>query len=159
VIVEGGAERIYIGMISPRTLRESLTTKFPDLEATYQNVQQSAINKLGLEFSSADLVDEIVEQWTVSQFNRNGGVLGEEQVKALVTSRLLSSWLEAVGGKLETDYLKWDGSPESALLNYMLVCQRSPYVALVRERKLEKVVDRIDLATRVAESALSRQMS
>jgi hypothetical protein len=159
VIVEGGPERIYVGMISPRDLRKSLATQFPEFEATYQNVQRNAIGKLGLQCSSADLVDEIVEQWTMSQFNRNGNVLSEEQVNTLVTSQRLSSWLSAGGGKLETDYLKWDGGPDSALLNYMVVCRSSAYVPLVRERRLEKVADRVDLAVRVAESALRRHRS
>ncbi len=133
------------------------TTSAPKLRPTY-NLRSNVCRNKDCRLKCY-LVDEIVEQWTVSQFNRNGIALREEQVNTLVTSQLLSSWFEAGGRKLEMDYLKWDGGPDSALLNYMLVCRGSPYVALVRERRLEKVVDRNGLATRVAESALSRQLS
>jgi len=56
-------------------------------------------------------------------------------------------------------HLKWDGGLDSVLLNYTLICRSSPYVGLVRERRLEKVVNRIDLAGRVAENALRGQLS
>jgi hypothetical protein len=159
VIVEGGTERKYVGMVSPRALREALTTQFSELEVTYQSVQDKAQIHPGVQLFPADQIDEIVEQWTISQFDRNGVIFREEDLKILVSSQVLSNLLETGGGKMETDYLKWDGGPDSALLNYLLVCRSSPYVALVREKRLEKVVDRIDLAARVAESALKRQLS
>jgi hypothetical protein len=159
VIVEGDEERRYVGMISPRALRNCLATLFPELETACQRVQLNARIKPELASSPADQVDEIVEQWTVSTFDQNGGVFSEEQRKSLVTGEILSSWLAAVGEKLETDDIKWDGGPGSPLLNYMVVCRSSPYVALVKERRLEKVVNRLELAERVAESALKRQLA
>jgi hypothetical protein len=109
VFVEGDAERIYVGMISPRNLRTSMAMQFPELEVTFQQIHRGIQTELGLASSSADQVGRIVHKWTES-FN-------EEALKILVTRQLLSSWLNAGGGKLETDYLKWDGGPDSALLN------------------------------------------
>lgn len=155
VFVEGGTERIYVGMVSPLALRMSLATQFPELEATYQQVQQRVLASAS---SPADQVGAIVHEWTASQFKQNNLVLSEEAMKTLVTRQLLSSWLTVGNGKLETDYLTWDGGPDSALLSYMVIRRSSPYVALVRERRLEKVVDRIDLALRVAENALRHEL-
>lgn len=155
VFVEGGAENIYVGMISPRSLRRALGRQFPEMETTFREIHEGI--KTGP--SPSVQVGLIVHQWAASQFRRNGSSPIEEELKILVTRELLSNWLKAGGGELETDYLNWDGGPDSALLNYMLICRSSPYVALVRERRLEKVVNRIDLAGRVAENALRRQLS
>jgi len=155
VIVEGGANRFYVGMVSSQVHRESLAARFPDMEVTYQQVKSAQIEGL----SPSDQVDGIVKKWTESTFSVNGIAYIEQDRKLLVNSQLLLSWLPSEIGKLETDFVEWDGGPESTLFNYVLVCRRSEYVPLVRERRLEKVVDRIDLATRVAENALRRQLS
>jgi hypothetical protein len=155
VIVEGGANRFYVGMISPHVLRESLAARFPELEVTYQQVKSAQVEGL----FPADQVDGIVKKWTESSFLVNGVAYIEENRKILVDRQLLLSWLPSELGKLERDFVEWDGGPESTLLNYMLVCRRSAYVPLVRERRLEKVVDRIDLTARVAENALRQQLS
>jgi hypothetical protein len=152
VLVEGNTDCKYIGMITPGSLRKSLAAVFPDLEVVYQTIQRA----MPISSERGEKIAKTVQDWSLGIFNNNGTKCSEIDAKQLVTKKLLASWLR---GFVDPEYLRWDGGPGSALLQYQLVAQKSPYVPLVREGRLEKIVDRNDLALRIARAALSQQLS
>jgi hypothetical protein len=152
VLVEGDTESKFIGTIAPRSLRRSLAALFPYFEVTYQTIQRAIPSSL----DRGEQITKTVQDWSVGTFTDNGKNCTEIDAKQLVTKELLVSWLR---GFMDTEYLRWDGGPASPLLQYQVVSQKSPYVPLIREGKLEKIVDRNDLALRIARAALSQQLS
>jgi hypothetical protein len=69
----------------------------------------------------------------------------------------LREWL---GHPLSTNAIEWDEGPLTILLRYRINCIASPYVALVDAAgRLQKVVDRVELATRTTDRVLDSQLT
>jgi hypothetical protein len=76
----------------------------------------------------------------------------ESQVRELVDRAKLT---ELLGSALETESREWKGeSPSYSLYAQILSC-KVPFVPLLNYGRLEKVVDRFDLAVRLATSVVS----
>jgi hypothetical protein len=145
LFVEQNAARIYIGMAAPVDIRRALARRFPVYEEAFRRVQ-GLVHAAGSPLVRTK-VESIGSQWP-SMFQPTR----EEQVKVLVAAAELREWL---AGDLETDSREWDGSPAShALYAKILTCEED-YVPLLRGPRLEKVVNRRDLACRIAGSVLA----
>jgi len=63
----------------------------------------------------------------------------ESDIKPLVTKHLLIEWLVNSGATVDSDYVKWEGDPNSPLLHYLLIDRSSTYVAIIGDDRLEIV--------------------
>lgn len=66
-----------------------------------------------------------------------------------VRKESLQQWLKIVGGGLARDSASWDGISEPNLYRSLVVEHSEPYVALLRNGRLDRMINRLDLATRL----------
>jgi len=78
----------------------------------------------------------------------------EKSVKEFVTEDCLRSWLDV---ELDPSRVEWDGRPENAIF-YRVLNRDVDYVALVESGRLDRVVNRANLAMSIAKSALRRSV-
>lgn len=156
VIVENDAARIYVGCAQPAKVRRAMAQSIPELERVYRTIKTQP-NVV----ASPDRISEItniIHAWTGPQqlqfqTTAPAGVLvvNEEQFKELVDSAKLRGWL---GNGLETQMRDYKGErPNRALYCRILGCPLD-YVPLVHGRQLETVVNRGELAAKLALSAI-----
>lgn len=142
VFVEQDAARIYVGMTTPRIVRRTLGRQFPDYEQAFQKLQAAV--QAGNTPARTE-VQNIGYQWP-GVFPRP-----EAQIKLLVSTAQFHEWF---GDSLLTESRDWDGSPATAKLYAKILTCTTDYVPLLNGKRLEKVVNRNELARRVAETAL-----
>ena len=152
VFVEGDDKRTYVGMAKPSILREALRKEFPDFEKKYSELNHNAA-KIAIR---AEQVGVLVNQWSQARFKVGKKIFNEKDRKCYVDSALLSKWLAKAGFTLDTDYIAWSDDTDSPLLANMIIRQRAKYIPLIKNRGLERVVNRFAFATRIAKKALSR---
>ena len=154
VFVQQQEARLYLGMASPRSVREALARKLPAVETVFRDMFASAGK------GSTDPVEQvqtICYQWEQQSFmamNDHGArePVPEAAFKELVSGSNLFEWL---GGSLETESREWDGSlPGRELYGKILSCDGT-FVALVRCGRLERVVSKHALAQKIARSVLA----
>ncbi len=152
VFVEQDAARVFVGMAAPAMVRRALGKKFPDYEKVFREIQQKAIGW-------PELVDEmqaVVNSWSTSAMfaasAAGATMVSENDVKQLTASPQLLEWL---GGALETESRRWSGKqPNNALYGKILSCT-IPYVPLLNGVRLEMVVNRAELASKLAASVVN----
>jgi len=148
IFVTGGAERRYIGMAPPAGVRTLLAAQFPPYEQAYENLQAN-MDRLQ---PSAGQVSSIAYGWPSMLMNKVGS--DEKSVKEFVTEDCLRSWLDV---ELDPSRVEWDGRPENAIF-YRVLNRDVDYVALVESGRLDRVVNRANLAMSIAKSALRRSV-
>ena len=155
VFVELGDERIFVGMASPGDVRRALANEWPTLELSYQKIRN---NPPSVPSPSASEPSKIVVGWDMHQFELNNECMREDDLKlrVKVDTASLNSWLGKMGMRLTTESAEWQGITRPYLVQYILTEFDSPYVALLRHRRLDRVVNRHDLALKVAMRALGR---
>lgn len=152
VFVEHDGARVFVGTSAPATLRKALRRKFPDLERVFRQVQQS----LPASLDTLSEIQNIIHQWSMQPLfsvEESGRLAPEAEIKKLTTSASLREWLQSA---LETESRPWSGERPSDALYARILSSSIPYVPLVNGQRLEKVVNRADLATRLAMSLLSQ---
>src|SRR5882724_635156 len=158
VFLEKDALRLYIGMASPATIRKALAANFPDYERVFREVMR---NTMTYPPNPAQQVQNIGFQWPAQTFRvapETGAVAPaaeqflEKDVRQLVSVELLSKWL---GNRLETESRSWDGSPASRALYARILTCNAQYVPLLNGKRLEQVVNRIELALKIASAKLA----
>lgn len=153
VFVELGDERIFVGMVSPGNVRRALANEWPTLELSYQEIKD---NLPSVPSPSASEPSKIVVGWNNHQFELNNECMREDDLKlrVKVDATSLNSWLGKMGMRLTTESAEWHGITRPYFIQYLLAEFDSPYVALLRHRRLDRVVNRHDLALKVATRAL-----
>ncbi len=154
VFVELDAARVFVGIAAPAAARRALAKMFPDYETVFREIQQSVIAARW-----TDLVSEmqaVVNQWSTSfVFTPPAGgaaKVSEKDVRQLTASPQLLEWL---GGALETESRQWSGKlPTNSLYGKILSCA-NPYVPLLNGVRLEMVINRAELASKLAASVVS----
>jgi hypothetical protein len=154
LFVENGEDRLFVGMVAPGALRRAISAEFPSLEKAYLTLR----NDSNAARDPVAEVERLVNSWTIVQFQKDGKVVVEQDMKCLVTKESISDWLRKSGEFLSGDHVRWDGGPDSPLLLYGVLALAMPYVPLVKERRLERVVNRAELAIRIADNALRQQI-
>lgn len=159
VFLEKDALRSYIGMASPAAIRKALAANFPDYERVFRDVMR---NTTTYPPDPAQQVQNIGFQWPAQTFRvaLEAGVAGpaaeqsllEKDVRKLISPELLLKWL---GNCLETESRSWDGSPASRALYAKILTCNAQYVPLLNGRRLEQVVNRIELALKIASAKLA----
>jgi hypothetical protein len=146
VFLENDAARLFLGMASPVALRTKLGQRFPELERVFRNLQQIA----GIGIFGSEQIVNIGTGWSMQLFGQPP--VSEASFRELVTAAKLREWL---GDSLETESRKWNGASASRSLYSRILNCNGPYVALVHRQRLEKVVNRSELASKIASSVLS----
>jgi hypothetical protein len=155
IFVEGDAARQYLGMASPSGVRRALARWFPDYDRVYRDVLLSARMD-----SQGDIeeLEKIGYQWPGFRFHRPtaaGEPLpfheepteAEKDVRELITRTNLLEW---IGAEMETDSREWTGEPASRSLYARILTCNGAYVPLLSRGRLEMVVNRNQLALRLA---------
>jgi hypothetical protein len=137
-----GQEWRYLGMCPPVDVRRALSSFFPEVEIAYRN---SLPKPAGPVFNRLGEIGEIVANF-VEAMEGSGG---EINVKQWVEPHVLRNWR---GFSDDSIGLTTHGSRQ--LLLREIVNHRSPFVALVRHGRLAHVLDRVALATRIAQNTL-----
>ncbi len=153
VFLEKDAQRSYIGMASPTTVRRALAAHFPDYERVFREVMNNTTISPP---NPVQQVGNIGYYWPAQTFRVTpepgaaataAVLLPEPDARKLVSPELLSKWL---GNGLETESRSWDGSPASRALYAKILTCTGQYVPLLNGRRLEQVVNRFELALKLA---------
>lgn len=153
VFADQDAARAYIGMAAPAALRRAFAKRFPDYEAIFRQIQQNAIATRW-----SDPVDEmqaVLNEWTTSAMFialMGGPSVPEKEARQLTAAPQLLEWL---GRALETESRQWSGKPPTNSLYGKILSCSGPYVPLLNGPRLEIVVNRAELASKLAESVVS----
>jgi hypothetical protein len=149
-IVFMGSKDRFIGMASPAATRLALADSYPDLERVYRD----SIPEPGQDFDSTQDKAAVVLQsfvWGVGSL----ALGGEAELKVWVTQELLERWLKR---QLTSVSVEASDQTVTALLLYRIIDREAPYVALVENGELVRVVDRQALADRIARDALEKAL-
>jgi hypothetical protein len=151
VFVEQDAAQIFVGLAAPAGVRKALARRFPDLERVFRLLQQGVVGFP----DSASEVDNIINRWSTEQqlFASDAqGFVQEKAVRQLTTCAMLLEWLPSA---LETESRQWSGAKPSSSLYAMILSCTQPYVPLLNGQRLERVVNRGELAAKLADSVVS----
>jgi hypothetical protein len=154
VFVERGGERGFVGMAVPGDIRRALAMVWPTLELSYQTIKKQPPPPKPSQ-PGASIPSRIVfgfADWNT--FERGGKHVREEDLVVKVNATLLHDWLLAIGRPLTVDSVDWPGRSDPYLVRSLLFEFDAPYVALLRHRRLDRVVNRFDLAVRVARNTM-----
>jgi hypothetical protein len=149
--VENSEERFFLGFATSSDVRRALATAFPEMELRYAEIHSDS--NIPPARASLERVRYLVNAWVASSFGPEGKKEDEETFKELVTDVLLKEWLGRAGKSLAQDSIDWSGITDADVVHSIIVEFDWPYVALLRHRRLHRVVNRLDLALRVAVSA------
>ena len=137
----------FVGMASPGTVRRHLAVRFPQYDRMYRQMQGN-LAQGEIEDERGVLRRILMGAWS-DKFQWR-----EHEVMEVVTSRLLTSWL---GHDLDTRAL--ESGPLTPLLQFQIISHSAPFTALTSSGRLAHVVDRTEVAKRVAEGALRFQLA
>jgi hypothetical protein len=154
VFVEDEQKRSFLGLATPAGVRKAIAAEFPALEYGYLKLRQDQAARV------ADLVDG----WTAHPFDRRPfdeprpdgkrDLAGESELVVEVNGGLLRGWLARAGQGLDRTSIEWSGFSEPKLVRAVVRDFDGPYVALLRGERLDRVVNRGELAARVAKRAI-----
>jgi hypothetical protein len=147
VFVRGGGEQLFIGLASPRAVRDRLACRFPEYEANYRKVR-AEIAQVPILSPDHELDAILTSRWSES-FSPS-----EEASKLLPTAQDVREWL---GEALEDEPLPY--GPLSPLLRYRIAVTAHPFAPLVHGERLVAVVDRDELVRRIAVAGLEQRFS
>jgi hypothetical protein len=151
VIVEGRAQRRFLGFATLTSIRQALSATSPLLETIYRD-RHAAVPANA---TRNERVQQVVNGWTAANFSADPKTnMPEKQYRQLVTHDLLHGWLAAVGKSLTRDAVAWAGETTPSLVRSIALEYQSKYVALLRETSLDRVVNRLDLTERIAARTL-----
>jgi hypothetical protein len=151
VFVDGGPERRFVGMADPSAVRRALATNFPVLEAVYRGTIASVAQQPR---SVPDRIVEIVNGWPLQYPGVAAATNAPTEMELPRVSRiLLNEWLEKAGKHLVRDSVSWSGITDYALYRSLVLDYRSRYVALLRDGRLDRLVNRVQLAVQLVETA------
>ena len=143
VFVEDGIHRRFLGFCKPAAVRTAIAEAFPAVAEVYNELKPPQ----GPVLVS---MNNIVHPWVAHAFN------GTDEVgyAGKVSSANLSDWLVKTREQLLTDSIDWVGITDSQLLREILVGYREQYVALLRNGRLDRIVNRKAFLVQLADRAL-----
>jgi hypothetical protein len=152
VFFDRRAERRFLGFASLTSIRHALTASSPLLETIYRGIHGEV--SAGASTLSGR-VEQLVYRWTAADFSSDANKrVDEKQFRQLVSNDLLHGWLVGVGRTLIRDAVAWSGETTPSLVRSIALEYRHEYVALLRGEGLDRVVNRTDLAQRIAARTL-----
>ncbi len=145
-----GRRRCFVGTASPGAARLALAAVTPDLQVAYSAGQREAATQ---QPQPVPLHSVEAVEGTVAGFGLNLPA-PEPLLKIDVSEELLRRWL---GPALVTESLPSPAELGAAIPRRdlpVILARREPYVALTSDQRLVQVVDRDELASRLALDAL-----
>jgi Domain of unknown function (DUF4062) len=136
------ADHHFLAVASPTEIRHRLAQRWPDLESAYAAFRVQAANP--------EAIEQNLWQYPTAVSASFGG--DEGSVKEVITARDLEHELGLTQDAEAVDV----ADKGQAFLQREILGRRTPFVALVRGRKLEGLVDRNELARKVADKALAQ---
>lgn len=146
----GATPHCYVGSARPGPTRLALAAVTPDLQVAYSAGQQQAAALQHRPLHSVDAVDG-----AIAGFSANLPV-EEGNLKIDVNEMVLRVWL---GSDLITDSIPAPADPGAAIPRRDLpaiLARPEQYVALTKDQQLVQVVDRAELASRLALAAVNQ---
>lgn len=128
----------FLGMCTPSQARRVLARAFPDVENAYR---QSVPSPQQTSFNPVEEVSLIVDHFS----NEMDELGGEPNVQKWVEPHLIENW-----PGISKDCVDVSGGAVTPSLLDSIVRRQTPFVVLVRDGIVQKIVDRSALATRMA---------
>ena len=130
----------YITMASPAEVRRALGQSFPELERAYLEIRAAAQPKSS--------IDQIVMMYP-DQILRTFGGRPEREVKSDISRLMLSRDLG-----IEPSAETVERRDQRRSVQREILRRATPFVALLNEGRLESVIDRVQMASKIAVQAL-----
>jgi hypothetical protein len=146
LFVEGGEQ--YVGMARPIDVRRALALAQPELESDYRSMPLPNWGRASPPHVHAGSVLGAL----VEQFNRRPG--GEKGLRFIVSAQ----WIRDHVAGLDRTLVESSG-PIDPLAVYLMLEKQTPFVPMAERGKLLKVIDRVGVATEIAQQHLKRQLS
>ena len=143
--VEGGNARVFVGTASPAAVRSALAAAFPPFEQKYAALKT---NFAGFGGQVRDKASAMVQGFA-GPVPVGANQTPEEQFPK-VSPEQLRTWLRGVGADLDTRCVEWRGVSDPELVRALIIEFDGDVVPLVRGLRLDRLVDRLDLARQLA---------
>jgi hypothetical protein len=131
-------KRRFIGLASPAATARALAAVHPEIARLYRPAKDAGSTLRAFSMNVRDL-----------------GPGGETGVKVWVTERLLREWL---GTSLAEGHVESQTKPVTPFLLYRILDRPERFVPIVHGGELAGLVDRLELATRVAKEVLAERL-
>jgi hypothetical protein len=148
VFVRSGDQRVFVGIATPRSVRQRMAVAFPNYEANYRKVK-SEVTYLPTSSGDQELSEILNWRWGASFTPTT-----EDTAKIVTRTQDLRVWLDR---DLDTDDLPY--GPLTDLLRYRIVARPQRFTALTQESRLVAIVDRDVLAQRSSLVELEHRLS
>jgi len=148
-----GHENCFVGLATPSAVRQSLAKKTPALEASYRAAYSQAFSPAPATVAPENEVPIVLSGY--SSFVQHVLPGGEADVKTEVTSERLRQWL---GTALAVSVVPWDGRPATPLLLFSIMERSAPYVALIQDGQVMRIVNSEKMAVSVADAAVRQRL-
>lgn len=135
-----------IGIYSPAQVRQALATAFPFVEFAYLNGCQRST------CSGEFLVSTVVMNFECC-LDETLDDKSEYDIKEWVTPDAMTNWMTKKNG---ADFVPLTGQPQT-LLQHQIVNCTSPFVALVENGRLVRIIDRNSMVTHLAKKVVEQQ--
>jgi hypothetical protein len=143
--VEGGSARLFVGTASPAAVRSALAAAFPEFEKKYATLKENFVGFVGpVRDKAAAMVESFAGPVPV------GATQKPEEEYPKVSPDELRTWLRGVGADLDTRCVEWRGVSDPELVRALITEFDGDVVPLVRGLRLDRLVDRLDLARQLA---------
>ncbi len=140
----GGADRRFVGIITPVALRRAFGAQTPELEARYLEVARPATTA-----DPSSRVESIVYAWTARTFGEQPEV-DEADFASRVSPESLRAALAEIGQELGNCSIDWPGYEKPQMLRALVRDFDGEYVALLRSGSLDRIVNRLALSVSLA---------
>jgi hypothetical protein len=144
--VESGNERLFVGTAPPAAVRSALAAAFPSFEEAYAALKDGFAARPG---PVRDKAAGMVQPFAGGQFTLAAVPTAEKDFPK-VSPQLLQKWLRDVGADLDTRCVEWRGVSDPELVRALITEFDGDVVPLVRGLRLDRLVDRLDLARQLA---------
>jgi len=151
-----GQDNCLIGIANPAATRRALAAQWPNLDAYYFNAvyNPNSVSPSVQTHTPEDKVVNIIYNY-LYQFHGS-----EEGEKVWVTKPLLQQWLNRalIVSSVECKGADCDSHKPTPLLLYSIINCSAPFVTLVQNRRVMRMVNRQELAVIIADTALRQQL-
>jgi hypothetical protein len=96
----------------------------------------------------------LVKRFVAHTFEHEGRPVSETNIQVRVDATKLHDWLITIGRRLSVDSVDWSGVIGPELVRSLLFQFDGPYVSVLRQGRLDRVVKRLDVAIGVGRRAL-----
>ena len=140
VFVEGDEDRRFVGTVPPAELRDALGDAMPCLKTTYRDLAAEDLS-----------IEDLIKRWAVSSFD---GRTEQDAMRRIAAQDLR----DLLGARLDTKAIGHSGD-DGPLMHYRILDRGERFVPIVRDGRLDRVVNADILARRWGLATLESRMS